>query len=119
MSVVRYWGGTKLGATGLIKAYKTSAEAAINNNQVISKYLIDSFRLEFEYAIMGELLNKLKKLQIDIIHKDLGASPVLKITIRQSQSKLLIDKLKGKLLDISVDRINEKTLVPGLKIEAC
>ena len=119
IAVVRYWGGTKLGATGLIKAYKTSAEEAIANNSIISKYLVDSFRLEFDYSIMGDLLNHLKKLDIDIISKDLGTSASLTIGIRQSMTDDLLTKLKAKLLNISEDRIDEKTIVQGLKIIPC
>lgn len=119
IAVVRYWGGTKLGATGLIKAYKTSAQAAINNNTIVSKYLTDSFRLEFDYAIMGDLLNHLKKLNINILDKELGTNASLRIETRRSMSEELIIKLKAKMLNISEDRINEKTIVQGLKILSC
>jgi len=116
IAVVRYWGGTKLGATGLIKAYKTSAEEAITNNTIISKYQLDSFRLEFEYAIMGDLMNHLKKLDIDIQNKDLGAKASLVIGTRRSMTTELINRLKARMLDISEDQINDKTKVEGLSI---
>jgi len=119
IAVVRYWGGTKLGATGLIKAYKSSAEEAINNNSIVSKYLTDSFRLEFDYAIMGDLLNHLKKMNITILNKELGANASLNIETRRSKSDELIRKLKAKMLNISEERINEKTIIQGLKIISC
>jgi len=119
VAVVRYWGGTKLGATGLIKAYKTSAEESIINNKIISKYLVDNFRLEFDYAIMGDLLNHLKKLDIEILEKELGTSASLNIGTRQSKTIELLTKLKAKMLNISEERINEKTVVHGLKIIPC
>jgi len=116
IAVVRYWGGTKLGATGLIKAYKTSAEEAILNNSVVSKYITDTFRLEFEYAIMGDLLNHLKKLNIEILNKELGTTASLIIGTRQSKTIELITRLKARMLNISEDRINEKSVVEGLSI---
>lgn len=119
IAVVRYWGGTKLGATGLIKAYKTSAEAAIQNNEIISKYLVDTFRLEFDYSIMGDLLNHLKKLDINIVEKNLNANPSITIVLRRSKVDELVTKLKARLLNITEDRIEEETKVQGLKIVAC
>lgn len=116
IAVVRYWGGTKLGATGLIKAYKTSAEEAILKNSIVSKYITDTFSLEFDYAIMGDLLNHLKKLNIDILNKELGATASLVIGTRKSKTEELITKLKARMLNISEDRINEKTVVEGLTI---
>ena len=119
IAVVRYWGGTKLGATGLIKAYKTSAESSILNNEIITKYLIESFRLEFNYAIMGDLLNHLKKLDINIMNKKLESTAQVTIGLRQSTAKSLLAKLKARLLNISEDRVDEKTTIPGLKIIEC
>ena len=119
VAVVRYWGGTKLGATGIIKAYKTSAETAIQNNEIISKYLVDTFRLEFDYAIMGDLLNHLKKLDIDITEKNLNANPSITVALRSSKVTELVTKLKARLLNITEDRIEEETKVEGLKIVAC
>ena len=119
IAVVRYWGGTKLGATGLIKAYKTSAESSILNNEIITKYLMESFRLEFNYAIMGDLLNHLKKLDINIMNKKLESTAQVTIGLRQSTAKSLLAKLKARLLNISEDRVDEKTTIPGLKIIEC
>ena len=59
--VIRYFGGTKLGASGLIHAYKEASKAALDNAAIIEKYLYISYQLTFGYDHMGHIMNALKR----------------------------------------------------------
>lgn len=114
---VRYFGGTKLGTSGLITSYRASCAMAIDQAQIIEKTLSHIIQLDFDYSIMGNLMSALKQLEIPIIHKKLEESGSLKIEIPKSLSFARIDLLKAKLLGVSLEQIEEKTTVAGLKIK--
>lgn len=113
---VRYYGGTKLGTSGLISAYRASCSMAIDNASTIEKTLAHVVELKFDYSIMGNLMSELKQLDIPIIEKKLEEEGSLKIELPKSITKDKIDLLKSKLLGISLERINDKIHVSGLKI---
>ena len=47
--VVRYFGGVKLGVGGLINAYRTGAQLALESAEIIEKTINKTFQLQFEY----------------------------------------------------------------------
>ena len=117
IAVVRYYGGTKLGTSGLIQAYKDGAKQVIEAATIVEKFVFDLFVLEFEYDRMGEILNVVKGLEIELASKNFNEKPSIMINIRKSQSELLIRKLKAQLLNYELERINEKTIVPFCTIK--
>jgi uncharacterized YigZ family protein len=64
--VVRYFGGTKLGVGGLIKAYKTAAEDALNNAVIIEKDIKKSILLEYDYSSTTEVMRLVKEFELTI-----------------------------------------------------
>lgn len=59
--VSRYFGGTLLGVSGLIHAYKTAASDAISNADIVERTLHDFFRLTFPYSSMNDIMKILKE----------------------------------------------------------
>ncbi len=59
--VVRYFGGTLLGSSGLFRAYKTAAADAIDNAGIIKIEISESFLLEFKYPELNQVLKLLKE----------------------------------------------------------
>jgi uncharacterized YigZ family protein len=115
--VVRYFGGTKLGASGLIHAYKSAALDAINNASKVDKVLCDRFKLTFDYAEMGHVLNVIKSLNLTIIEKVFESSPYVVLEIQKSQTEENIIRLKSKLLQVSEEQVNAETEISFCKIE--
>ena len=107
--VVRYFGGTKLGASGLINAYKTAAFDAISNGKKINKILSSSYKLTFDYGKMGHVMNVIKSLHLSIIEKVFEAIPYIVIEIPKSKVSEKMVQLKAKLLQVSEEQINDKT----------
>ena len=64
--VVRYFGGTKLGVGGLIKAYREAAKEAINNNEIINKEITSFINLNFSYAEMNTIMKLIKDFDLKI-----------------------------------------------------
>lgn len=112
--VVRYFGGTKLGAAGLINAYKTSTSEALDEANPITKYINDNFEISFSYENMGVILNELKHLNIEVINKHFNATPSLTVQIRTSKSLDKILQFKARLIGFTPDDLSMKT-----KVEQC
>lgn len=60
--VVRYFGGIKLGTSGLINAYRTAARDALQQAQVVERLITARFVAHFDYADMNDVMRQLKLL---------------------------------------------------------
>lgn len=109
--VVRYFGGTKLGTSGLINAYRAAAEQAIADANILEVTVKERFALAFGYGEMGHVMNVVKRQGLTMVEKDFGVSPRIVIEVEERGAELEIRKLKAALLDISLDRIDEETEV--------
>ncbi len=63
--VVRYFGGTKLGVSGLIKAYRMAAAECLNNALIIERKVRRVFHLSFPYEKMNVVMSTLKQYNVE------------------------------------------------------
>jgi len=85
--VIRYYGGTKLGVSGLINAYKTAAKEAILNATVKNCIVKEVYRVEYEYPHMNEVMKILKEDSADVLFSDFGMKCVIDFAIRRMESE--------------------------------
>jgi uncharacterized YigZ family protein len=64
--VIRYFGGTKLGVSGLINAYKETAKTTINNADIVEYAIRNVYTVEFDYSLMNVIMQVLKNDSITI-----------------------------------------------------
>jgi len=64
--VVRYFGGTKLGVSGLIQAYRGAADEALKNAVIIEVEVQQSFQLKFAYADTAEVMRLINDFQLTV-----------------------------------------------------
>lgn len=91
--VVRYFGGTKLGVSGLIEAYKTSAAEVIAAAQVVERTVDERIEVRFSYMAMNEVMKVVKDLQPKIVKQCFDNLCTMTLTIRQSLSEQLLTRL--------------------------
>lgn len=115
--VVRYFGGTKLGTSGLKNAYKLSTQYAFEDAEIIEKTVADLYRFTFDYAIMSEVMNAMKKLEIEIVKQDFGNIGVLEIAIRQSELTETMRQLRARIAKVRIEEIDDIEEIEGLEIE--
>ncbi len=84
--VVRYFGGTLLGTSGLINAYKNAAMDALQHANIISKQIENTFELTFEYPLMNHVMQTLKQENLKIIKTDFRESCRLQFSVRKSKA---------------------------------
>ena len=114
--VVRYFGGTLLGASGLINAYRNSTAIALDTAEKVTKLVEDVYELEFDYSIMSQVMNALKKHSINIIKQEFAEIPIIKIAIRKNEVATTLLKLKASIGGIRLEELEEKTIIAGLKL---
>lgn len=83
--VVRYFGGTKLGVPGLIRAYKSAAQDAIAHAQIIDKIAAEPFTLIFDYLQMNDVMKALKEMGITPLRQTFDLRCTLSVRVRLSQ----------------------------------
>ena len=89
--VVRYFGGTKLGVGGLIKAYKNGARLALKNSTIINKTINEEFLIKFEYPEMNTVMCIIKDENISIINQKLELNCEFIISIRKKEAEKVFD----------------------------
>lgn len=85
--VVRYFGGTLLGVSGLINAYRAATIEALNNANILSKLIEIQYELKFEYPMLNTVMNKLKQDNYDIVSTDFRESCRLVFKARKSEDE--------------------------------
>ena len=83
--VVRYFGGTKLGVPGLIRAYRTATQDALANATVIEKIAGSFFSLTFDYLRMNDVMKVLKDMEITPLKQDFDLECHLEVRVRLAQ----------------------------------
>lgn len=84
--VVRYFGGTKLGVPGLIAAYKGSAEEAIAQADVLTKYITRDFTITFNYDQLAFVERTARECDAEIVNREQLSTATY--TLRVLRSKL-------------------------------
>lgn len=94
--VIRYFGGTKLGVSGLIKAYREAAADAIGNSDIIEKNIETFVDITFGYETMNSVMKVIKELSPTILKQNFGNLCVMELSIRRDNG----EELKNRLVDI-------------------
>lgn len=92
--VIRYFGGTKLGVSGLVNAYKTAAQQAIENATAEGKYIYSYFELRFPYQKMGEVMQLINETGAEIVTETMAGNGGYQLRTRLKQKRSTFEKLK-------------------------
>lgn len=93
--VVRYFGGVKLGTSGLIVAYRTATEEALSAAEVIEKTVDETVTMRFTYEQMNFVMKVIKDLTPRIVNQEYeGASVLMSVSMRQS----LVEQFKARFI---------------------
>ena len=79
---VRYYGGTKLGVSGLIKAYKLSAQLALDEAKIVEKHLSKKVNFEFSYEDQGSVMRNVDRFNAEVIDTEFTDKCKLSVRIR-------------------------------------
>ncbi len=117
--VVRYFGGTLLGTSGLIQAYRESAADALRQARIVEKIVCDNFEISVDYALMPDVMNAVKKLGLELnseAYNDTGSRMELGIRKSETTNKLL--QLRALLWKVSIEEAQTLGWPAGIRINA-
>jgi uncharacterized YigZ family protein len=91
--VSRYFGGTLLGVSGLINAYKTSAASAISNAEIVEKTLQSHYEIVFPYLCMNDVMKIIKEENISQSNQNFDTECRITISFRLGATEKVLGRL--------------------------
>lgn len=102
--VVRYFGGIKLGTSGLIVAYRTAAAQAIAEATIIEKTVDQDVKIVFEYPFMNDVMRIVKEETPEILEQSYNMDCIMRLRIRKS----LMPRLHARLEKVETLRFPDE-----------
>lgn len=104
VAVIRYFGGIKLGTSGLIIAYREAAAEAIGEAEIIEKTVDCRISFSFEYPFMNDVMKIVKDLEPTILNQSYDMDCIMTLEIRKG----LFDELKNRLEKVESLQFTDK-----------
>lgn len=102
--VVRYFGGIKLGVGGLITAYKTTAQIALETAEIVEKTIDIHFLITFDYKNMNKVMRIIKEKKLHIVNQKMELNCEIEISIRKKNAGEISD-IFGTLFEINMTKV--------------
>ena len=121
VAVVRYFGGVKLGTSGLIEAYRQATVEVLNNAEIVTRYVEKNITIFFDYPVMNEVMKLVKEYSPAVVLQEYDSYlPPEGINRTQNFDCKIV--LRSRLTTISaitaaLDKILEPQVVPNLAYE--
>ena len=92
--VVRYFGGIKLGVSGLQNAYKVAAREALDAAVVEERTIQETYRVTFEYVKMNDIMQILKDPNVQVLDRQSYMQCIYTISVRQRDADRITEALR-------------------------
>ncbi|TWI03283.1 putative YigZ family protein [Flavobacterium tiangeerense] len=109
--VVRIFGGVKLGVGGLISAYKTAAQMALSECEIIEKTIDIHFKIMFDYQFMNKIMRVVKEKKLDIVTQTMEINSltqqpegIIEIKTRKKNAEMIFD-IFNSIFEIKIIRV--------------
>ncbi|WP_298238881.1 YigZ family protein [uncultured Algibacter sp.] len=102
--VVRYFGGVKLGVGGLINAYKTAAQMALEASQIIEKTININYLISFDYKNMNKVMRIIKERNLNIINQKLEMDCQISVSVRKKDAESVFKNF-NHLFEIGIKKL--------------
>ena len=87
---VRYYGGTKLGVGGLVRAYKLSAQLVLEESKIVERHLTEKIQFDFSYEDQGSVMRNVDKFNAEVISTKFTDTCNLIVRIRKENLDLFL-----------------------------
>ena len=104
--VVRYFGGVKLGVSGLINAYKTAAQMAMEASEVIIEVITEKILVAFEYANINKVMRIIKEKNLQVVNQKLELDCEITISVRLQEISSILEIFQG-LYGVEIKILND------------
>ncbi|MBR9915974.1 MAG: YigZ family protein [Algicola sp.] len=104
--VVRYFGGVKLGVGGLINAYRTGAQLALEASKIVTRTINVAYVISFEYKHMNTVMRIIKEKNLNVINQTLELSCEIVISVRLKNAPTIFETFEA-LYEINIKKLND------------
>ena len=87
--VVRYFGGIKLGVGGLINAYRTAAQLALDQSNIVEKTINIDYLISFDYQNMNKVMRIIKEKNLNIVNQKMEMDCQITISVRKKDAEII------------------------------
>jgi uncharacterized YigZ family protein len=102
--VVRFFGGVKLGVGGLISAYKTAAQMALEEAEIVEKTINTNFKIAFDYKNINKVMRVIKEKNLEIISQKMAENCQIEIATRKKNEAMVFETFNS-LFEIDIKQI--------------
>lgn len=103
--VVRYFGGVKLGVGGLIHAYRTAAQLALESSKILTKTINLEYSITFDYKNMNKVMRIIKEKRLKITKQTLELNCNIEISVRKNDAESIFN-IFNQLFEIDIKQID-------------
>lgn len=101
--VVRFFGGVKLGVGGLISAYRTAAQMALEEADIIEKTINIHFSVSFDYKNMNKVMRIIKEKNLEIVSQKMDETCQIEIATRKKNAETIFG-IFNNLFEIRIEK---------------
>lgn len=102
--VVRYFGGIKLGVGGLISSYKTAAQLALAETEIIEKTIDILFQISFDYKNMNKVMRIIKEKNLAIVSQNMNEYCQIVVSIRKRNAETMYETFKN-IFEVDIKKL--------------
>jgi uncharacterized YigZ family protein len=102
--VVRYFGGTLLGVPGLINAYKTATETALDLAEIVTRHYFSIYKLSFQYPQMNDVMRIVKEMELPVRVQAFEMQCNMEVEVRSTLVERFItrsEKVEGLTVELA------------------
>lgn len=92
--VVRYFGGIKLGVSGLMNAYRAAAADALEHAVVVERTENEVVKIKFSYAVLNDVMRIIKDMEPEVIERDFALECRMTLALRKTLLPVLQERLR-------------------------
>jgi uncharacterized YigZ family protein len=102
--IVRIFGGVKLGVGGLISAYRTAAQMALESSEIIEKTIDIHFQIAFDYKNINKVMRVIKEKNAEIVSQKMEMSCEIEIFTRKKNAEMILD-IFNSMFEVEIKRL--------------
>lgn len=99
--VVRYFGGVKLGVGGLVTAYRTTAQMALETVEIVEKTINTHYLIRFDYKNMNKVMRVIKEKNLNVVNQVLELDCLIEISCRLTQKEEIFNAF-NHIFEVSI-----------------
>jgi uncharacterized YigZ family protein len=90
--VIRYFGGTKLGVSGLIKAYKSATIEALNAAKIVTGKITREINISFDYPLTNDVMKVIHECEIEIVDRNFAKNCRWTLVVQKNQKEKIMSR---------------------------